>query len=71
MPLDIVMVLCATVPAAAAFNVRVAVEFSDPPTTLAGFKARSITNSGFTVSAAFVDPFNVAVITGLAVAATR
>ena len=35
--LDSVTVLCTTVPAAGAFNVTVAVEFADPPTTLVGF----------------------------------
>lgn len=65
-----VTVLCAAVPAAGALKVTVAVEFVDPPTTLLGFKVIAATNNGFTVRVAVVDPFSVAVITGLAVAVT-
>jgi len=41
--LDSVTVVCAPVPAAGAFNVTVAVEFADPPTTLVGFSERDAT----------------------------
>jgi hypothetical protein len=68
--LDNVTVRCATVPAAAPFNVIVAVEFAEPPTTLVGFSPKSVASSGLTVSVAVADPFNVAVITGLATAFT-
>jgi hypothetical protein len=68
--LDRVIVLCAFVPAAAPFNVMVAVEFAEPPTTLVGFTVRETTDNGFTVSVAVADPFNVAVMTALAAAVT-
>ena len=65
-----VTVLCAAVPAAGAFSVTVAVEFAAPPTKLVGFRVTDTTNSGFTVNAAVVDPFNVAVMTALAAVVT-
>lgn len=65
-----VTVLCAAVPTAGTFTVMVAVEFVEPPTTVVGFKVIAVTTNGFTVSVAVVDPFSVAVITGLAVAVT-
>ena len=43
----------------------VASEFDEPPTTLAGFRFKLVTNKGFTVSVAVAEPFRVAVITGL------
>lgn len=70
--LSSVTFLCAVVPAAAPFRVMVAIEFAEPPFTLDGFRVIAVTISGFTVSVAVADPFNVAVITELAtVAATR
>jgi len=68
--LDRVTVLCAAVPAAAAFNVIVAVEFVVPPFTLVGLRATDRTQRGLTVSGAVADPFIVAVMTGLATAVT-
>jgi hypothetical protein len=64
--LSSVTFLCAVVPAAAPFRVMVAVEFAEPPCTLVGFRVSEVTISGFTVSVAVDDPFNVAVITELA-----
>lgn len=40
------------------------------PIGLVGFNVTDATNTGFTVSVAVVDPFNVAVMTGLAVMVT-
>ena len=70
--LDSVTVLCAAVPAAGAFNVTVAVEFPDPPTTLDGFSVIDATPArGVTVrTALWVPPFSVAEIFAVADAAT-
>ena len=70
LPLESVTVLCAVVPAAGPFNVTVPVAFVIPPETLGGFKVRDTIDNGLTVSVAVADPFNVAVITGLATAVT-
>ncbi len=68
--LDSVTVLCAAVPAAGAFNVTVPTELLIPPKTLTGFRVSETTDNGLTDKTAVVAPFNAAVITGLAVAAT-
>src|SRR5579872_1316156 len=68
--LERVTVRCATVPTARAFNVTVPLELTAPPGTLAGFSVTEETRRGVTLSVAVVDPFNAAVITGLAAAAT-
>jgi hypothetical protein len=62
--------LCAAVPAAGASSVTVPVEFATPPRMLVGFRVTETTESGLTIRVAVVDPFNVAVMTGLAAAVT-
>jgi hypothetical protein len=68
--LDRVMVLCAVVPTAGAFNVTLPIEFVAPPGTLVGFKVTDKITNGLTVNVAVADPFNVAVIIGVAAAFT-
>ena len=68
--LDSATVLCAAVPTAGAFNVTVPMELAIPPETLAGLRLTKTIEMEFTASVAVADPFNVAVITGLAAAAT-
>ena len=70
--LDNVTVLCVVLPAAGAFNVTVAIEFADPPTTLIGFSVRDATPGGGTTvrTALCVPPLSVAEISAVAVANT-
>ena len=67
-----VTVLCAAVPAAGALNVTVAVEFANPPTTLAGLSVRETTaGGGVTVRAVlWVPPLSVEEIFAVTVEAT-
>jgi hypothetical protein len=71
MLLDSVTVRCAAVPTAGAFSVTVAVELTDPPTTLVGFSVSDTTpGRGVTVRIAFpTPPFSVAEMVAVAVAA--
>ena len=72
MLLDSVTVRCAAVPIAGAFSVTVAVELTDPPTTLIGFSVSDTTpGRGVTVRIAFpAPPFSVAEMVAVEVAAT-
>ena len=60
--LDNVTVLCVVLPATGAFNVTVAIEFADPPTTLIGFSVTDATPGGGTTvrTPLCVDPLSVA-----------
>jgi hypothetical protein len=71
-PLDRVTFLSATVPAAGALSVTVAVEFADPPTTDVGFSASNTTpGGGVTVRGALcVPPLRLAEIFAVLVDAT-